>query len=76
MYVIMHLCMYVCMHVCMYVCMYFLFTAQYLYNSFELWRKHKAIEINYPDLFEKKEKAKWTLVCVFMCVLMFIHSVS
>lgn len=35
--------------------------AQYLYNSFELWRKHKAIEINYPDLFEKKEKAKWTL---------------
>ena len=36
---------------------------QFSYNCFESWRKHKAIELYYPELVsEQKPKVEWTLV--------------
>jgi hypothetical protein len=36
---------------------------QYVYDNFEVWRKHKAIEVHYPDLFPDHVH-KWSWVSI------------
>ena len=35
---------------------------QILYDRFELWRKHKAIELHYPELVQERVRVKWDMV--------------
>lgn len=41
---------------------YSFFTGQYSFDKFEVWRKRKAIEMNYPELLQHKKQNKWSLV--------------
>lgn len=52
--------------------LYFLYVGQLAYNRFQVWRKHKAIEIHYPELSERGKwdfVSTWSKLSLQFCVL-------